>query len=93
MLPKHLPQRQCVVCRVRAPQPELVRIASGSDGQLSVGVPGKRFGRGAYLCHKPECWKSILKGDRLSRALHLELGTQGRELVAAYGSSLQQTIP
>jgi predicted RNA-binding protein YlxR (DUF448 family) len=90
--PKHLPQRQCVVCGVRAPQRELVRIALGPDGQLSVGTPGKRSGRGAYLCHKSDCWKGILKSDRLSRALKVELGTQGRELIAAYGSSMEQAI-
>ena len=90
---KQPPQRQCVVCGVRAPQRELVRIAFGPDGRLSVGVPGKRLGRGAYLCHKPECWQKVHKGERLSRALHAELANQDREVIATYGSSLQQTDP
>ena len=80
-----------MACGTRTPQRELVRISTGPDGQLSVDVPGKRVGRGAYLCRKPECWQNVLKGDRLARALRAELGTQGREQIAAYGRSLQQS--
>ena len=91
MRPKHVPQRQCVACGARASQREMVRITIGADGQLSVGAPGRRSGRGAYLCHKPVCWQNVLKGDRLARALRGEIGASGREQIVAYGRWLQQT--
>ena len=88
---KHTPLRQCVACGTRASQRELVRVAVGADGQLSVGATGKRYGRGAYLCYQPACWQNILKGDRLARALRGEVGASGKEQLLAYRRSLQET--
>ncbi|MBZ9711859.1 YlxR family protein [Deinococcus multiflagellatus] len=53
---RHVPERTCVACRRKRPQPEFVRLTR-VDGAWTV-CPGPRQGRGAYLCaDRPECWQ------------------------------------
>ncbi|GHF28325.1 hypothetical protein HNQ07_001009 [Deinococcus metalli] len=60
---RHVPERTCVACRRKRPQPELRRV-SRVDGQWRV-VTGPRTGRGAYVCaDSPACWQD----KRLRRA-------------------------
>jgi hypothetical protein len=49
-----------------------VRIVRAVDGSVSIDPSGKRSGRGAYLCHSPECWRTAFKRATLARALKIE---------------------
>jgi predicted RNA-binding protein YlxR (DUF448 family) len=51
----------------------LVRIVRTVDGRVSIDPTGKRSGRGAYLCHATECWRSALNRSTLIRALKIEV--------------------
>jgi predicted RNA-binding protein YlxR (DUF448 family) len=49
-----------------------VRIVRGADGSVVVDPTGKKSGRGAYLCHSPECWQAALTRGVLQRGLKIE---------------------
>jgi hypothetical protein len=70
--PKHVPQRMCVACRQTDAKRGLIRLVRTTDGRVEVDPTGKRRGRGAYLCHNPDCWEAALKRRGLERALRLE---------------------
>ncbi|MCL6441645.1 MAG: YlxR family protein [Thermoleophilum sp.] len=59
----------CVVCRRRAYQDELLRLAL-ADGRRVVADPERRQpGRGAYVCGSPQCGAGLAKAERaLARA-------------------------
>ncbi|MDI3530899.1 MAG: uncharacterized protein PWP60_748 [Candidatus Atribacteria bacterium] len=68
---RRIPLRMCVGCRERKPKKELIRIVKTPQGELLVDDTGKKAGRGAYVCPKPECVAGInLKG--ISQALKTE---------------------
>jgi predicted RNA-binding protein YlxR (DUF448 family) len=70
---KHVPQRTCVVCRQTVEKRSLVRIVNTPDEGVIIDPTGKRNGRGAYVCHQPECWQKIKATDVLDRALRIKL--------------------
>ena len=82
---RHIPERTCVACGSKRPKHELVRIASSSQGQVSVDSTGKAPGRGAYVCG-PQCWDTALGRGRLSRSL-------GRQLSKSDIESLKASSP
>jgi len=71
----------CISCREMKPKKELSRIVvpsvvgkPESENQETVreailDTRGKVSGRGAYLCHNPECLKRAKKSRALERAL------------------------
>jgi predicted RNA-binding protein YlxR (DUF448 family) len=61
-----MPERTCLGCRARRPQPELVRLAS-RDGRVVPAWPGAP-GRGAYLCPREECLEAAEKKRAFARA-------------------------
>ncbi len=67
-MPKSIPQRQCVGCRVKKPKPELIRVVRAPDGAISLDARGKAAGRGAYLCPSPACLKKAQKNRARARA-------------------------
>lgn len=70
---KHIPQRTCVVCRETAAKRTLVRIVRTADAGVQPDPTGKRNGRGAYLCTRPECWQRALTSSVLEKALRTPL--------------------
>lgn len=77
---RHIPLRRCVSCAQRLPQRELVRIVRSPEGGVSVDLGRRKLaGRGAYLCHSPECWEKALKKDRLSTALKGNVSPEDRQ--------------
>ena len=70
---KKIPQRQCMGCRERKPKRELIRIVRGTDGTVSVDFGGKMNGRGAYICHDPQCLKKAIKSKALERAFSTQI--------------------
>ena len=86
--PRPIPQRTCVGCRSSTAKRELIRIVRTPEGAVEVDATGKKAGRGAYLCHRQECWQGALKKDRLSHALRHNLTLQEREALLSFAGSL-----
>ena len=66
------PQRTCIACRTTGDKRGLVRVVRGPEG-VEVDPTGRKAGRGAYLCRRPECWREALKKNRLDAALKTRL--------------------
>ena len=65
---KKTPERLCIGCQTVHPKKELVRIVRSPEGVFSVDFKGKMPGRGAYVCHKPECFDTAVKRKRFEKA-------------------------
>jgi predicted RNA-binding protein YlxR (DUF448 family) len=76
---QHITQRTCVACRKARPKRELIRLVRTADRGVEIDRRGKTAGRGAYLCHRLECWEAGLKSNRLEYALRTTLSNQNRE--------------
>ena len=72
-MPKKIPMRQCLGCREMKPKRELIRAVRSPEGEVSLDFKGKKPGRGAYVCHSPECLKRAIKSKALSRAFGVEI--------------------
>ena len=78
---RRTPIRTCVVCRAPSGKRQLIRIVRTPDGAVDVDPTGKRAGRGAYLCSKPECTTGPLASRQLSRAFGVPVSP---EMIAAW---------
>ena len=70
---KKIPQRQCMGCRERKAKREMIRVVRMTDGNVSLDFSGKLNGRGAYICHNPECLKKAQKAKSLERSLEVPI--------------------
>lgn len=70
---RKVPQRSCVGCQQVFAKRELLRVVRTPEGQVVLDTTGKRSGRGAYICHRVECFDQAVKGQRLQRALEVPL--------------------
>ncbi len=84
--PRRVPQRTCVSCGLTTAKRELIRLVHGPSGAVEPDPSGKRPGRGAYLCHNPECWERATKKGRLEHALRTKLSTDAREVLLQYAA-------
>jgi predicted RNA-binding protein YlxR (DUF448 family) len=84
------PQRTCIACRTTGDKRGLTRIVRGPDG-VEVDPSGRKPGRGAYLCERPECWREALKKNRLDAALKTRLNQDEKlrltEFVVSMGAA------
>ncbi|MFH1663147.1 MAG: YlxR family protein [Chloroflexota bacterium] len=85
---KHIPLRTCIACRDIKNKRELIRLVRNTDGSIQIDTSGKKPGRGAYLCHVPECWQNALKSGRLEHTLKTDIAQENRGQLAEYGNSL-----
>ena len=53
-------------------------------GKVEPDPTGKRPGRGAYLCHNPECWERAIKKGRLENALSTKLSADDLEAILQF---------
>jgi hypothetical protein len=83
-----LPQRTCVACRQKRDKKELIRLVRTDNGVVEPDLPGKKPGRGAYLCPRKDCWVEGLKKNRLECALDTKITAENRQALLSYGSSL-----
>jgi len=81
-----VPQRTCVSCGSTVSKRELVRLVRTPGGTVEPDPTGKRAGRGAYLCHSPECWDRAVKKGRLENALRISIPADAREAILHYGA-------
>ena len=65
---KKIPMRMCTGCGEMKPKKELVRVVKSPEGEISLDLTGRKPGRGAYVCRKPECLKAARKAHRLEKA-------------------------
>ena len=65
---KKIPARMCVGCREMKPKNSLIRIVKTPEGDIKTDPTGKLNGRGAYICHDPECLKKAMKANLLAKA-------------------------
>ena len=72
-MPKKIPMRQCVGCREMKEKRQLIRVVRSPEGEVSLDFKGKKPGRGAYVCHDPECLKKARKSRALERAFSAAL--------------------
>lgn len=86
--PRHVPQRTCVGCRETGAKREFVRVVRTPIGTVEVDPTGKKSGRGAYLCRRPECWQAALKKDRLGHALRTTLSEADRAALLEHAEGL-----
>lgn len=70
---KKQPERICAVCRMSKSKQELLRLVRDAEGNVSLDLTGKKAGRGAYLCHDPECLKQAKKRRSLERSLKAKI--------------------
>ncbi|MGH7723142.1 MAG: YlxR family protein [Candidatus Dormibacteria bacterium] len=91
----HVPQRTCVGCRRARGRPELVRLALGSRGQVTLDARNQLPGRGAYLCADGmDCLTQARRRRGLTRSLRVgEDVINYDELSAALGALRQEVQP
>lgn len=70
---KKIPMRQCLGCRQMKPKKELIRVVRSPEGEISLDFKGKAQGRGAYICHDPQCLKRAIKARALERAFSAQI--------------------
>lgn len=66
--PRKIPQRQCLGCREMKNKKDLIRVVRSPEGEISLDFKGKKPGRGAYVCPRPECLQKARKSRALERA-------------------------
>ena len=70
---KKQPARRCTGCGEHFPKKELIRILRTPDGEIVIDELGKRSGRGAYICKRPECLRKARKQRRLEASLECSI--------------------
>lgn len=66
-MPKHIPERTCIVCRKKAEKENFIKIVKNKDGVIAVEKDKKLDGRGAYVCKNAECLNNLKKSKALCR--------------------------
>ena len=70
---KKIPQRQCMGCRERKNKRDMIRVVRTPEGNVNLDFGGKMNGRGAYICHDPECLKKAIRSKALERSLEVAI--------------------
>ena len=73
MAERQIPLRTCLGCGEMKDKRTLVRIVRSKEGVISVDLPGKRPGRGAYICRDVSCLNMAVKAKRLERAFSTKI--------------------
>jgi len=73
---KKIPMRMCVSCRERFAKKELIRVVATPDGKTVIDPTGRLPGRGAYVCHNPECMKKALDKQQFDKGLHVKVDAE-----------------
>jgi uncharacterized protein len=80
----------CVACRTSRPKRELQRVVRTPAGDVAFDPTGRLAGRGAYVCHGPDCLDLAIRKGALARALAIPLPAAFLE--AARGATTTNTI-
>ena len=88
MKPKKNPMRMCVGCREMKEKRDLIRVVRTPEGEIQLDHTGKKSGRGAYLCRKPECMYKALRQRQLERQLEVSMTEDVRQALTEEMSRL-----
>lgn len=80
--PRHIPQRTCVICRAKTDKRRLTRIVRTPEQVVLLDPTGKKNGRGAYICDRPECWERMQITELLDRALETTIPLETKVALA-----------
>ena len=78
---KKIPQRTCVVCRIKQDKNELIRIVKNKNNEINIDEKGKLEGKGAYICDSIDCFEKSKKTKALERALEVEIPDEIYEIL------------
>ncbi len=68
----HTPIRTCISCGSKREKSELIRLLLDTEGLLVKDIPGKRHGRGAYICKTGSCQEQLAKNKHLNRVFRTD---------------------
>ena len=80
---RKIPQRTCIGCQAVRPKRELIRIVRTPAGEVVLDPTGKKSGRGAYICPQQACLAKALAGNKLDKALEIEIAPDRRRALEA----------
>ena len=78
---KKPPVRMCIACRGAYEKKQMLRIVKDKDGNISLDFTGKKAGRGAYICDKPECIEKCVKNKILGRVFEQEISSEDYDAI------------
>ena len=73
MRERKIPMRKCTGCGEMKPKIELIRVVKSPEGDISLDRPGKKSGRGAYVCRSSECFDKARKAKRFEKAFETSI--------------------
>ena len=76
---KHIPLRSCVICRVKLPKKELIRIVRTPAMEVVLDNGNDTNGRGAYLCQSRQCWDKSLVKNNIGHALKIAVSMEDKQ--------------
>ena len=84
---KKIPLRQCIGCGEMKSKKEMIRVIKTAEGEILLDAPGRKHGRGAYLCPSMECFKKAVKGRGLERSFKMAIP---REVYATLEKEMEE---
>ena len=85
-MPKHEPERTCIVCRKKGDKSNFIKIVKNKNGEVLIETDKKLDGRGAYVCKNEQCLNSLKKTKALNRAFKTAIPENIYEgIVKSYG--------
>lgn len=70
---KKIPQRTCIVTRLKTDKVNLLRIVRTPELEVKIDETGKLNGRGCYITKDLEVVKKARQGKHIARALEVEV--------------------
>jgi len=86
---KRIASRMCVSCKETQLKRGLIRIVRTPLSVVEIDLKGKKSGRGAYLCSRPECWEEAIKRKRIDHALKIEVSPEDKVRLIEFARTLQ----
>ncbi|MBC8279757.1 MAG: YlxR family protein [Chloroflexi bacterium] len=81
---RHVPERSCVACGSKVAKAQLNRVVKTAQGSIIVDTTGREPGRGAYLCHLPDCWDKAIHKGALQRGFKQDLSDKELEPIRIF---------
>lgn len=76
---KKIPQRTCLGCRTVRAKREMARLVRTPAGEVLLDPTGKKAGRGTYICPTQACLDGAFAGNRLEKALEVEISQEQKQ--------------
>jgi predicted RNA-binding protein YlxR (DUF448 family) len=94
-LPRHEPERTCIVSRAVRPPAELIRFVLGPDNQVVADLRHKLPGRGVWVAARADLVEEAVRRRLFSRAFKAEAkapATLARDIEHALRADLRQSL-